>query len=170
MIKKLVATAYLNFFIVVTVGRQKKYTLHCQFVLPLHTAESISNVHFILNKTATQDRNKGNGESETWTKWLTKGALVCFCTVCVVRTLHGLWRCAWCLCIEFILFLCKSELWTFVTWQWKWNTTFSDLDTSFSTCTCVPNFVSWSPPREEITSELHHNYIIISQFGGSVKH
>ena len=24
---------------------------------------------------------------------------------------------------EFILFLCKSEVWTSITWQWKWNTT-----------------------------------------------
>ena len=56
------------------------------------------------------ERNKGNGESETWAKLLTNCALVCFCTVCVVETFHSVWRCAWCLCIEFILFLCKSEL------------------------------------------------------------
>ena len=77
-----------------------KNTLHYQFILPLHTAESISNVHFILNQNCNL-RNKSNGESETWAKWLTKGTLVCFCTVCVVGTLHSLWRCAWCLYIEF---------------------------------------------------------------------
>ena len=29
----------------------------------------------------------------------------------------------------------------------------------------VPNLVYRHPPREEITSELHHNYIMISEFG-----
>ena len=34
-----------------------------------------------------------------------------------------------------------------------------------SSFTCVPNFVSQNPPREDIFSELHHSYIILSEFG-----
>ena len=94
-----------------------------QFILPLHTAQSISNIHFILNQNCNL-RNKVNSGSKTWAKWLTNGALVYFCTVCVVRVFYSLWRCAWCLYYKFILFLCKSEVWTLITWQWKWNTTF----------------------------------------------
>ena len=31
--------------------------------------------------------------------------------------------------------------------------------------TYIPNFVYQHPPRKEISSELHHNYIIFSELG-----
>ena len=46
---QITGTACLNFFNVVTV-EHRKTPPHFQFILPLHTAESISNVHFILNQ------------------------------------------------------------------------------------------------------------------------
>ena len=90
--------------------------------------------------------------------------------VCVVETFHSVWRCAWCLCIEFILFLCKSEVWTSITWQWKWNTTskvfVGPRHIFLYICDQVscPNTL---PERRSVIlfAELHHNYIILSEFG-----